>query len=80
MELTALLRDFHTQMMQKYSGIVIATLFADLPPAADFYKKLATEVSTKDSSRTIAFNDNGKTVSVYGDLFAELGLAAVVKK
>jgi len=81
LELTGLLRDFHAQMMQKYSGIVIATLFADLPPAAEFYKKLATEVRAKDPRLTMTFRDGEtKTVHVPNDLMAELGLATVIKK
>ena len=81
LELTGLLRDFHTQMMQKYSGIVIATLFADLPPAAEFYKKLATEVRAKDTHLTMTFRDGDtKVVHVPNDLMAELGLNGVVRK
>ncbi|HTB62002.1 MAG TPA: hypothetical protein VK737_00325 [Opitutales bacterium] len=80
MELVPLLRDFHAQMMQKYSALVIATLFADLPPAAEFYKKLAAEVAQKSPGLTMGFNDHGKMVSVPNDLFAELGLAGVARK
>jgi hypothetical protein len=81
LELTGLLRDFHAQMMQKYSGIVIATLFADLPPATEFYKKLASEVRTKDPHLTMVFRD-GETKIVYvpNDLMAELALNGVVRK
>ncbi len=79
-ELTGLLREFHTQMMQKYSGIVISTFFAELTPASDFYKKLAAEVRQKDPALAMGFNDNGKTVLAPNDLFAELGLAGVVRK
>jgi hypothetical protein len=81
LELPGLLRDFHTQMMQKYSGVVVATLFADLPPAAEFYKKLAAEVRAKDPRLTMAFRDGEtKVVNVPNDLMAELGLNGVMKK
>jgi len=80
LELTGLLREFHAQMMQKYSGIVIQTLFAELTPAAEFYKKLAAEVRQKDPALALAFGDNGKTVLTPNDLFAELGLTGVVRK
>jgi len=79
-ELTGLLREFHTQMMQKYSGIVISTLFAELTPAAEFYKKLAAEVRQKDPALAMGFSDNGKTVLTPNDLFAELGLVGAIKK
>jgi len=86
MELVPLLREFHTQMMQKYSGIVIQTLFAELIPASDFYKKLAAEVTQKDPRLTMALRSgeptavDNKLVFVPNDLFAELGLAGVVRK
>lgn len=80
MELTGLLRDFHTQMMQSYSGIVIQTLFAELTPASEFYKKLAAEVRTKSPGLSLTLTDNGRPAHVPNDLFAELGLAGVVRK
>ena len=86
MELVPLLRDFHTQMMQKYSGIVIQTLFTDLPAASEFYKKLAAEVRQKDANLTMALRTgeptavDNKLVFVPNDLFVELGLAGVVRK
>ncbi len=87
MELTGLLRDFHTLMMQKYSGIVIQTLFADLLPASEFYKKLAGEVRAKSPGLTMALRNGDaapagepRLTQVPNDLFAELGLAAMVKK
>jgi hypothetical protein len=81
-ELTGLLREFHAQMMQSYSGIVIKTLFADLIPAADFYKKLAAEVRQKDANLTMSLRDtpDAKPVPAPNDLFAELGLAVALKK
>lgn len=83
MELTALLRDFHTQMLQSYSGIVIQTLFADLPPAADFYKKLAAEVRAQDPGLTMTLRNGESDPRLHpapNDLFAELGLEGVVRK
>ena len=74
MELAPLLRDFHAAMMQKYSAIVIATLFPELPAAADFYQKLAAEVRAKDPALTVGLNDHSKMISTPNDLFAELGL------
>ncbi len=85
MELIPLLRDFHTQMMQKYSGIVIQTLFADLISAAEFYKKLAAEVAQKAPGQTLALRSgeptptDNKLVFVPEDLMAELGLAGIKK-
>jgi hypothetical protein len=86
MELVPLLREFHAQMMQKYSGIIIQTLFAELIPAAEFYKKLAAEVAQKGAGLTMALRNgeptavDNKLVFVPNDLFAELGLAAAVRK
>jgi hypothetical protein len=86
MELVPLLREFHAQMMQKYSGIVIQTLFAELIPASEFYKKLAAEVAQKDPRLIMALRSgeptavDNKLVFVPNDLFAELGLATALKK
>jgi len=82
LELTALLRDFHSQMMQKYSGIIIQTLFADLNPAADFYKKLTSEVHKTHPASAMAFSNgtDAKLTFVPNDLFAELGISGVIKK
>jgi len=86
MELLPLLRDFHAQMMQKYSGIIIQTLFADLIPASEFYKKLAAEVAQKNPGQTLALRSgdptptDNKLVFIPSDLLAELGLAGVVRK
>jgi hypothetical protein len=87
LELITLLRDFHAVMLQKYSGIVIQTLFADLPPAVDFYKKLAAEVREKDPALVMALRENAphssgeaRLIFVPNDLLAELGLAGAVGK
>jgi hypothetical protein len=86
MELTGLLREFHAQVMQKYSAIVLQTFFADLAPASEFYKKLAGEVRAQNAGLTMALRENGtspaqepRLVLAPNDLFAELGLASLVR-
>ncbi len=90
MPLVPLLRDFHAQMMQGYAGIVVRTLFAELLPAEEFYKKLAAEVRQKDPRLSLAFRDDGASLSgsnaepklifVPNDLLAELGVPTMVRK
>ncbi len=92
-DLAPLLRDLHAQLLQNYAAIVLKTLFADLPAAAEFYKKLAAEVHQARPGYSMALREpapgaanpapipaDAKLVFVPNDLFAELGLAVAAKK
>ena len=85
LEIVPLVREFHARLMDNYAHIILKTFFADLVPAADFYKKLAAEVRHAHPALSMVFRDgvskaaDPKLVFVPNDLFAELGLAPVAK-
>jgi hypothetical protein len=83
-EIAPLLRDLHAQLQQNYAAIVVKTFFADLLPAAEFYKKLAAEVRLAHPACLMALRDPAsgsaaepRLLFAPNDLFADLGLAAI---
>jgi hypothetical protein len=88
-DLVAVLKEFHIQMLQSYGSFVAKTFFPELQPASEFFDKLTKEAHCRDPvARMIFFSEEpelkkdetGKTsgkfnmIMVPNDVFAELGI------
>jgi hypothetical protein len=89
LDLIAILKEFHIQMIQSYAVFVAKTFFPDLSPASEFYARLTQEVHDRDKNARMVFysenpeivqEDDGKqSVSISftcppNDVFSELGI------
>ena len=89
LDLIAILKEFHVQMIKSYAVFVAKTFFPELHPASDFYAQLTKEVHERDANaRMIFFSEkpefapgeggkvsvNMKIIFVPNDVFAELGI------
>lgn len=89
LDLIAILKEFHVQMIQSYAAFVAKTFFPELYPAAEFYALLTKEIHERDPNARMVFfsekpeitqEDDGKSsvnisfICPPNDLFAELGI------
>ena len=88
MDLIAILKEFHIQMLQSYASFVAKTFFPELRPASEFYARLTKEVQDRHpGARMIFFSKKPEPTPVDGglslnmnlilvpnDVFAELGI------
>lgn len=89
LDLIAILKEFHIQMIQNYAGFVAKTFFPELSPAAEFYARLTQEVHDRDKNARMVFfpqkpeitqEDDGKqSINISftcppNDVFSELGI------
>lgn len=89
LDLIAILKEFHVQMIQSFAVFVAKTFFPELHPASEFYALLTKEVQERDSNARMIFfsekpefipGDRGKVsvnmniILVPNDLFAEFGI------
>jgi hypothetical protein len=89
LDLVAILKEFHVQMLQSYAIFVAKTFFPELQPADEFYARLVDEVHKRHpNARMLFFSRKPKMVSKGGgkqavkfnfimapnDVFGELGI------
>src|SRR6266481_1888758 len=54
-DLIAILKEFHIQMLQSYAVFVAKTFFPELSPASEFYARLTKEVQERDPNARMIF-------------------------
>lgn len=89
LDLVAILKEFHIQMLQSYAAFVVKTFFPELVPAAKFYAHLTTEIQERHpTARMIFYQKKPEFISAGGgkkslnvnvlmvpnDVFADLGI------
>ncbi|HEY5893728.1 MAG TPA: hypothetical protein VIT91_10900 [Chthoniobacterales bacterium] len=88
LDLIAILKEFHVQMIQSYAVFVAKTFFPELHPASAFYACLTREAHERDPNARMVFfsekpefipGDGGKVsvnilTFVPNDLFAQFGI------
>ena len=89
LDLIAILKEFHVQMLQSYAVFVAKTFFPELQPADEFYTRLVNEVHARHPNARMLFfprkpkvtpKEGGKqairfnVVMVPNDVFGELGI------
>jgi hypothetical protein len=89
LDLIAILKEFHVQMLQSYAAFVVKTFFPELVPAAEFYARLTTEIQERHPTARMIFyqkkpefisEEGGKKslnmnfLMVPNDVFADLGI------
>lgn len=89
LDLVAIVKEFHVQMLQSYATFVAKTFFPELHPAQAFYASLTKEVQERHTTARMIFfsqkpesvpGDRGKlslnmnVIMVPNDVFNELGI------
>ncbi|HKP02410.1 MAG TPA: hypothetical protein VJU77_03525 [Chthoniobacterales bacterium] len=89
LDLVAILKEFHVQMIQSYATFVAKTFFPELHPAEEFYASLTREIQERHPNARMIFftkkpeftpGDGGKMslnmniIMVPNDVFGELGI------